>query len=250
MAVYAVSHLIALVLAAYSLAFCSLVFAFLLLSISISLLLCIYIYRHARLDKNSAQFAMAAPSVDIPRTSSSPSAGPSNPQQNTGPEQSSDRRSPKSKSTKAERRALQEKQRAEKAALTAPKGGEKGSTKNKESSRTGISQISGSSSTARRPTVSGSDAQRPVFSSKTVGRDTSTLGDEVGNHTRGLRIFSHFGQPKAPSNVKGDIHPAIVRLGLQFSAFKITGANARCIATLIAFKTVISSLFCCITSFI
>jgi len=37
---------------------------------------------------------------------------------------------------------------------------------------------------------------------------------------------------------KGDIHPAIVRLGLQFAEFKISGANARCIATLTAFKTV------------
>jgi translation initiation factor eIF-2B subunit delta len=54
-----------------------------------------------------------------------------------------------------------------------------------------------------------------------------------------LRIFSHFGLPKPVSHVgKGDIHPAIVRLGLQFSTFKISGANARCIATLTAFKTV------------
>lgn len=35
------------------------------------------------------------------------------------------------------------------------------------------------------------------------------------------------------------IHPAIQRLALQFSEFKITGANARCIATLTALKSVI-----------
>lgn len=34
------------------------------------------------------------------------------------------------------------------------------------------------------------------------------------------------------------MHPAIVRLGLQFSEFIIVGANARCIATLEAFKEV------------
>jgi len=38
---------------------------------------------------------------------------------------------------------------------------------------------------------------------------------------------------------KGLIHPVIVRLGLLFSDFQITGANARCLATLIAFKHVI-----------
>ena len=58
------------------------------------------------------------------------------------------------------------------------------------------------------------------------------------NQARGLLIFSHFGLPKPVSAAKGDIHPAIARLALQFSTFKITGANARCIATLTAFKTV------------
>ena len=57
-------------------------------------------------------------------------------------------------------------------------------------------------------------------------------------NARGPRIFSHFGLPKPVSIAKGDIHPAILRLALQFSNFKITGANARCIATLTAFKTV------------
>lgn len=57
-------------------------------------------------------------------------------------------------------------------------------------------------------------------------------------NARGLRIFSHFGLPKPVSVAKGDIHPTILRLALQFSDFKISGANARCIATLTAFKTV------------
>jgi hypothetical protein len=58
--------------------------------------------------------------------------------------------------------------------------------------------------------------------------------------TRGPRIFSHFGLTKPPSNVRGDaqIHPAVLRVGLQFAAFKIVGANARCIATLTALKNV------------
>ncbi|KAJ4499972.1 hypothetical protein C8R41DRAFT_812758 [Lentinula lateritia] len=65
-------------------------------------------------------------------------------------------------------------------------------------------------------------------------------GSSDSPKSRGLRIFSHFGLPKTPGHqIKGDIHPAIVKLGLQFSEFKICGANARCIATLTAFKTVI-----------
>jgi translation initiation factor eIF-2B subunit delta len=61
-----------------------------------------------------------------------------------------------------------------------------------------------------------------------------------------LKIFSHFGLTKrAPTVVKPDvvIHPAIIRLGLQFSEFSIVGSNARCIATLTAFKKVSSALF-------
>lgn len=66
--------------------------------------------------------------------------------------------------------------------------------------------------------------------------DDATGGKAV---SRSLRIFTHFGLPKPVSHVKGDIHPAILRLGLLFSEFKICGANARCIATLTAFKSVI-----------
>jgi len=56
------------------------------------------------------------------------------------------------------------------------------------------------------------------------------------------RIFTHFVVPKKEgrlgAGIKGEIHPAIVRLGRQFADMKIVGANARCIATLVAFKTV------------
>ncbi|KAF9495753.1 IF-2B-domain-containing protein [Pleurotus eryngii] len=77
---------------------------------------------------------------------------------------------------------------------------------------------------------------------RTSGDAASVAGgdDDPANRSRGLRIFLHFGLPKPKGHaIKGDIHPAIIRLGLQFSEFKICGANARCIATLTAFKTVI-----------
>lgn len=57
------------------------------------------------------------------------------------------------------------------------------------------------------------------------------------------RIFAHFASPKQDAQIgagiKGEIHPTIVRLGRQFADMKIVGANARCIAMLVAFKAVI-----------
>ncbi|KIM83795.1 hypothetical protein PILCRDRAFT_818820 [Piloderma croceum F 1598] len=127
-----------------------------------------------------------------------------------------------------QRRAVQEQQRAAKAAAkTAP------NVPGPSRPRSG-SKLPPAPST---PKKSGAGPSKTQKDSKDAG---SLAGDEFTGKSRGLRIFSHFGLPKPVSHVgKGDIHPAIVRLGLQFSEFKISGANARCIATLIAFKTVI-----------
>jgi translation initiation factor eIF-2B subunit delta len=123
-----------------------------------------------------------------------------------------------------QRRAIQEQQRAAKAAS-------KNTTNTPGPSR----PRSGSKlpPTPSTPKKSGAGPSKPT-------KDVASLpGDECTEISRGLRIFSHFGLPKPVSHVgKADIHPAIVRLGLQFSEFKISGANARCIATLTAFKTV------------
>lgn len=152
--------------------------------------------------------------------------------------------------TKAERRELQERQRAAKAAAAAEGSsstgtGAKASGKVKTSAKPPPSPGGPSASqfSSRRP-GSQSDAHATSHSmSQRGGKDTKDVAhagglENANAQTRGLRIFSHFGLPKPPSSVKGNIHPAIVRLGLHFSAFKITGSNARCIATLTAFKTV------------
>ncbi|KAG1858481.1 hypothetical protein F4604DRAFT_1684893 [Suillus subluteus] len=116
--------------------------------------------------------------------------------------------------TKAERREQQERQRAAKAATKAAGPQPSGSNQNSAQAKKGGKGPDG----------------KPTKETKETTSDDSA---------RGLRIFSHFGLPKPPGPSKGDIHPAIIRLGLQFSEFKIAGANARCIATLTAFKTVI-----------
>src|ERR1043165_6097712 len=55
-----------------------------------------------------------------------------------------------------------------------------------------------------------------------------------------VALFSHLEIAKGANTslAPKDIHPAVIVIGLQFAEFKICGANARCIATLTAFKKV------------
>jgi translation initiation factor eIF-2B subunit delta len=141
--------------------------------------------------------------------------------------------------TKAERREQQEAQRAVKAsAKTAP--GQPGASSSKPAStHKQNASISGkgaaypSAATPKKP-GKGPDGK----SARGETKEGAHPHLQVDETPRGLRIFSHFGTPKPPAVTKGDIHPVIIRLGLQFAEFKITGANARCIAMLTAFKTV------------
>ncbi|KAH0840110.1 hypothetical protein J3R83DRAFT_1084 [Lanmaoa asiatica] len=140
--------------------------------------------------------------------------------------------------TKAERREQQEAQRAAKAAA---KGAvvQPASSKPTPSHKHSAS-VSGKGTTTPStapPNKSGKDPTTKP--GKGEPRDTLHPSAQPDETPRGLRIFSHFGAPKPPAITKGDIHPAVIRLGLQFAEFKITGANARCIAMLSAFKTVI-----------
>ncbi|KAF7789327.1 hypothetical protein EIP86_000271 [Pleurotus ostreatoroseus] len=143
--------------------------------------------------------------------------------------------------TKAERRELQERQRAAK--LAAKASGEASGS----SARGSAPQGSASGSSSRRgprPAESAARASPVALRSSGGARAAASAVSEsvAGAQERGgggLRIFSHFGLQKPVSVAKGDIHPAILRLALQFAQFKITGANGRCIATLRAFQTVI-----------
>ncbi|TKA57507.1 hypothetical protein B0A53_00738 [Rhodotorula sp. CCFEE 5036] len=63
-----------------------------------------------------------------------------------------------------------------------------------------------------------------------------------------LQPFLHLDLPKPASSLShsaklstANIHPSILRLALQYSEFKVVGANARCIAMLEAFKDIITS---------
>jgi hypothetical protein len=159
--------------------------------------------------------------------------------------------------TKAERRELQEKQRAAKAAATVVKGsgpqgqgqGKSGPKQSKKEpppniatggvsgSASGVSQAQPSARRANFKPGKEVDASGP---SATTG--AIALADLEAQRKHQTRIFSHFILPKKEgkigAGIKGEVHPVIIRLGRQFADMKIVGANARCIAMLVAFKTV------------
>jgi translation initiation factor eIF-2B subunit delta len=142
--------------------------------------------------------------------------------------------------TKAERRELQERQRAAKAAKAPATAQQTGGSAAKPTQST--------PSTSSHPKKSGKESPVQTRGSVAVGpsgppnkstKESKAAAEESAGRSRGLRIFSHFALQKSPGHViKGDVHLAIVRLGLMFAEFKICGANARCIATLSVFKRV------------
>lgn len=136
--------------------------------------------------------------------------------------------------TKAERRELQERQRAAKLAQKAAPGGP---SAGKETNQ---SKPPRTPSTSQKKSVDTNGSGAAKFSQgKETSNYSATAADDNTVVSRGLQIFSHFGLPKPIGHaIKGDIHPAIIRLGLLFSEFRICGSNARCIATLTAFKSV------------
>ncbi|TNY24526.1 hypothetical protein DMC30DRAFT_443382 [Rhodotorula diobovata] len=80
------------------------------------------------------------------------------------------------------------------------------------------------------------------------GGDASSAhgGGSAGSDT--LQPFLHLDLPLPSSSLShsaksstANLHPSIIRLALQYSEFKVVGANARCIAMLEAFKDIISS---------
>ncbi|KAH9050015.1 eukaryotic translation initiation factor 2B delta subunit [Lactarius hengduanensis] len=166
------------------------------------------------------------------------SASPSNGVVQNDPSQSR----PQKQMTKAERRELQEKQRAAKA-VKATAGSQPGGPAKPPHSVAPTSQGPRKSTKgAETPSQGrGSLAAGPSGTSTRTTKDSRVATtEEAGERSRGLRIFSHFALQKPASYVaKGNVHPAIVHLGLMFAEFRICGANARCIATLSVFKRVI-----------
>lgn len=139
---------------------------------------------------------------------------------------------------RAENRERQEKQRAAKAAAAGNKNPGGGNAD------TGVNKKATESKSKQKPPI----AQRPDDSGGRRGAvaqapttEAASMTADVEDKIRDLRIFSHFGaRGHLGQKIKGEIHPSIIRLGLLFAEYKITGANARCISALTAFKSVIA----------
>lgn len=149
---------------------------------------------------------------------------------------------PRPQLTKAERRELQEKQKAAKAALAAANAGGKENPGSATSRASAAMAVSDSAKVHVHKAPRPQNRHRLSISSTIHARDLadSVFSGEAESVLKELRIFSHFAtsNKSSTSNSKVEIHPSIIRLALQFSEFRIVGANARCIAAVTALKEV------------
>ncbi|KAF9156526.1 hypothetical protein BG015_004436 [Linnemannia schmuckeri] len=137
--------------------------------------------------------------------------------------------------TKAERRELQEKQKAEKAARVSaglPASGKKAAQVLNQPN----SGFSPNPSKSLATSFPGAEAEKAIAAAESTGqaRRREKLTKEIG-------LFAHLDPPKFANTALApkDLHPAVVHAGLQMAQFKICGANARCVATLNAFRKAI-----------
>lgn len=127
--------------------------------------------------------------------------------------------------TKTERRAIQEAQRAAKAGKTAdktaPQTSKKEITESKEATRTKSKQLNTPS------TSSASSARKVVVKKPQQHR---------------VKLFNHLYTDVSPAAIlnSSTIHPAIVRLGAQYSGGIVKGCNARGLAFMSTIKSVIA----------
>jgi len=152
---------------------------------------------------------------------------------------------------KAERRALQEAQRAAKLAKSGGDVAQK--SKPGAESQNSVKQKAQDASIVpqKKPDASRVSYQVQMDDEKVQRKEAKKLAKQhVPIRSRGQKkvtLFSHLHQyekdtslTKEISFVSGAIHPVIIRLGLQYAEGAISGANARCIALMNAFKKVIT----------
>ncbi|KAF9439020.1 hypothetical protein BGZ76_001472 [Entomortierella beljakovae] len=178
-------------------------------------------------------------STDSPQSGGPISAGPTPGSQTAaggkpgGPNKPS---APSQKSmTKAERRELQERQKAEKNARVSaglPASGKKAAQVIAQSN----SGFSPNPSKSLATSFPGIEAEKAIAAAESTSqaKKRERLTKEIG-------LFAHLDPPKFANTVSApkDLHPAVVNVGLQMAQFKICGANARCVATLNAFRKAI-----------
>ncbi|CEP10063.1 hypothetical protein [Parasitella parasitica] len=153
--------------------------------------------------------------------------------ENTRPHNSEPPKKTQKDMTKAERRALQEKQRLEKQnriAAGLPKSAKQAAElEAKKGSGVAGAAASGAAASAASGASGLADASKQ--------NKKKALSKNQQNQVPWLL---HLDAPKTSDALTKDLHPAVLQLGLYFSNHKIVGSNARCVAMLEVFSKVIS----------
>lgn len=93
----------------------------------------------------------------------------------------------------------------------------------------------------------GSTKQSQMRRGSVHGSISATEPKKKRSDDKNVAVFGHlYGQPRR-TTIAGagkEVHPAVLALGLQMRDYVICGSNARCIATLLAFKRV--SFYLCV----
>ncbi|XP_038051378.1 translation initiation factor eIF-2B subunit delta-like [Patiria miniata] len=153
---------------------------------------------------------------------------------------------------KAARRAKQEADREKKklaGGSPAVAGGGSASVSDKQPKPRLSKSVSDSTASKKEPPRVSDDLQQddPKVQKRRAKKLERHQIPQRVEHERKVSLFSHLDQYERQVSVtrglsfaSGGIHPAILRLGLQYAEGIICGANARCIAMLHAFKQVIA----------
>ena len=140
----------------------------------------------------------------------------------------------RAKAEKAARRA-QEKQTKPQQAPAAPASQpQRKAQDGPEGSKKGSQQVGGANAHGK------GQQKRPTGPSR-PGAPQSKEQSQTKKDDKKVALFGHlYGQPRRTTiaGASKDVHPAVLALGLQISSYAICGSNARCLATLLAFKRV------------
>lgn len=125
--------------------------------------------------------------------------------------------------SKAERRALQETQRAAKAAKATPS----------------VSLKTTAAVQNKAKTTTSTKTKVTETTSKTAPIKSPSKSTSTGQHR--VKLVNHLYCDRSPEQLvnSSEVHPAIVRLGTQYANGVVKGSNARCLAFMNAMKLVI-----------
>ncbi|XP_032292027.1 translation initiation factor eIF2B subunit delta [Drosophila virilis] len=133
--------------------------------------------------------------------------------------------------SKAERRAIQEAQRAAKA---------QGQNKN-VTPTSGVAKAA-TSSVKATPVVSATPVKEPKRESESPAKSPSKPTTHKAEREWNVKLFNHLVSADKDASLfinDASVHPSIARLGVQYAQRTIVGSNARCIAFLHALRQVV-----------